>query len=193
MSVSHRISVGGLPSADCVASSLVTPGSVFALGLQYDQLLTDSLHLANRSVSRPADPRRLVGNTQASQGCRAAWCHSIETHCKDEQGVARTFRSILNLRWLGWQSTVVSTMIAIRVSGHRELLCPKPSLSMGACGVRVSQSLSPSLVAAFGGRLTPLTGGISASLIAERFTECLLHARRGCDISAPSVSRADGD
>lgn len=161
VSVSHRISVGGLPSANCVASSLVTPGGVFAPGLQYDQLHTDSLHLANRSVSRPADPRRLVGNTQASQGCRAAWCHSIETHCNDEQGVARTFRNIINRRWLGWQSTVVTTMIAIRVirvSGHRELLCPKPSLSMDACGVRVSQRLSPSLAAAFGGRLTPSLG-----------------------------------
>lgn len=108
--MSHRISVGGLPSADCVASSLVTPGNVFALGLQYDQLLTDSLHLVNSSVSRPADPRSLVGNTQASQGCGAAWCHRIETHCNDEQGVAGTFRNILNLRWLGWQSTVVTTM-----------------------------------------------------------------------------------
>lgn len=81
----------------------------------------------------------------------------------------------------------------IRVSGNRELLCPKPSLSMGICGVRVSQRLSPSLAAAFGGRLSSLAVGISASLIAERVNERLLHARRGCDISAPSVSRADGD
>lgn len=43
---SSTCSTGGISNVACVATLLVAPGDVFALGLESDQLLMDSLYLA---------------------------------------------------------------------------------------------------------------------------------------------------
>lgn len=65
--VSCKLSATSLPTT----SFLVTPGDVFVLGLQFDQLPTDSLYLANSSTLQCLDLQIFTGwwaISQASQG-----------------------------------------------------------------------------------------------------------------------------